>query len=195
MQLAFGSAVVLLLLCGLATYDAVVRLRDAQEWVSHTRDVQSTLSDLNNVSSRAGRARTRYVDTGEDSFLQDYQSAAGDVSTKLQRLRQLTTDNPTRQEDWKHLEDVTNRRLGLLNQSIQLKQGGAIDVREQARLREEIINASAEADLLLQKMQDEEQQLLERASSSRSGCSGSTAYILCTAFFMALALFFFHYRC
>ena len=194
MQLAFGSAVVLLLLCGLATYDAVVRLRDAQEWVSHTRDVQSTLSDLNNVSSRAGRARTRYVDTGEDSFLQDYQSAAGDVSTKLQRLRQLTTDNPTRQEDWKHLEDVTNRRLGLLNQSIQLKQGGAIDVREQARLREEIINASAEADLLLQKMQDEEQQLLDQRQQHSERLFHLTAYILCTAFLVVLALFFFHYQ-
>ncbi len=79
MQLAFGSAVVLLLLCGLATYDAVTRLRAAEAWVGHTRDVQSTLADLNAISSRAGRARTRYVDTGEDSFLQDYQAAANDI--------------------------------------------------------------------------------------------------------------------
>ena len=75
MKLAFASAVILLLLSGLAAYDAVVRLRGAQRWVSHTRDVQSALSDLNNVSTRAGRARTRYVDTGEETFLQDYQTA------------------------------------------------------------------------------------------------------------------------
>ncbi len=71
MQLAFGSAVVLLLLCGLATYDAVVRLRDAQKWVSHTRDVQSTLADLNNCELEGGtsphpvrRYRRRFVSPG-----------------------------------------------------------------------------------------------------------------------------------
>ncbi len=56
MQLAFGSAVILLLLSGLAAYDAVGRFRAAQEWVSHTRDVQSNLLDLESVCSRAGRA-------------------------------------------------------------------------------------------------------------------------------------------
>ena len=71
MQAAFGAAVMLLLLSGLATYATVVRLRTAQRWVGHTRDVQSALGDLNNICSRAGRARTRYVDTGEDSFFQD----------------------------------------------------------------------------------------------------------------------------
>jgi CHASE3 domain sensor protein len=60
MQLAFGSAVVLLLLSGLAAYDAVERLRTAQKWVGHTRDVLSALGDLNTVGTRAGRARTRY---------------------------------------------------------------------------------------------------------------------------------------
>ena len=62
-QLAFGAAVILLVLCGLAAYFAVVRLRTAQRWVGHTRDVQSSLSEINNISTRAGRARTRYVDT------------------------------------------------------------------------------------------------------------------------------------
>ena len=101
MQLAFGSAVVLLLLCGLATYDAVTRLRAAEAWVGHTRDVQSILADLNAINSRTGRARTRYVDTGDDSFLQDYQAAANDIPVKLKRLGEMTADNPNRREDWK----------------------------------------------------------------------------------------------
>ena len=77
-QLAFGAAVILLLLSGMAAYATVARLRIAERWVGHTRDVQSSLSDINNISARAGRARTRYIDTGDDSFFDDYQSAAGD---------------------------------------------------------------------------------------------------------------------
>jgi signal transduction histidine kinase len=193
MQLAFGSAVVLLLLCGLATYDAVTRLRAAEAWVGHTRDVQSTLADLNNISTRAGRARTRYIDTGVDSFLQDYQAAVSDIPLKLKRLRQMTTDNADRREDWKRLEDITNRRLALLDRSVQLKQNGPPDAQEQAHLREQIINISGQADSLLQKMQDDEQALLQQRRQHSERLFGLTAYILCAAFLVVLALFMFHY--
>ena len=194
MQLAFGSAVILLLLSGLAAYDATVRLRTAQRWVSHTRDVQSALGDLNNTSSRAGRARTRYVDTGDDSFYQEYQSAAADIPPKLTQLEQLTGDNPEQHDNWERLKHVTARRLSLLDRSVQLKRGGSTDLQEQARLRQQIIDASAEADLLLQRMKHEEKELLEERSQHSERLFRITAYILCTAFIVALSLFFLHYR-
>ena len=194
MRVAFGSAVALLLLSALAAYATVVRLRTAQRWVSHTRDVQSVLGDLNNTGSRAGRARTRYVDTGVDSFFQDYQLAAAEISTKLQQLRELTRDNPEPQDNWTHLEDITSRRLSLLDNSVQLKRSGSPDVQEQARLRQQIMDVSTEADSLLQKMQNEEQQLLDERRLQSERWFRITAYILCAAFMVALVLFFFHYR-
>jgi len=194
MQLAFGSAVVLLLLSGLAAYDAVVRLRAAQEWVSHTRDVQSGLADLNSLSTRAGRARTRYVDSGDDNFLQEYQSAAAEIPTRLKQLRRLTADNPEQQGNWTHLESITNLRFSLLDRSVQLKRGGSRDLPEQARLRQQIIDVSGEADVLLQKMQSAEQQLLDAREGHSARLFRVTGYILCAAFLLALALFFFYYR-
>ncbi len=184
----------LLLLSGLATYATVVRLRTAQRWVGHTRDVQSALGDLNNICSRAGRARTRYVDTGEDSFFQDYQTVAGEIPAKLQQLRELTADNPDQQDNWLRLESITNRRLNVLNNSVQLKRAGSADAQAQALLRQQIIDVSAEADSLLQKMQSEEQQLLDVRRLQSERWFRITAYILCAAFLVALALFIFHYR-
>ena len=194
MQAAFGAAVMLLLLSGLATYATVVRLRTAQRWVGHTRDVQSALGDLNNICSRAGRARTRYVDTGEDSFFQDYQTVAGEIPAKLQQLRELTADNPDQQDNWLRLESITNRRLNVLNNSVQLKRAGSADAQAQAQLRQQIIDVSGEADSLLQKMQSEEQQLLDVRRLQSERWFRITAYILCAAFLVALALFIFHYR-
>ncbi len=194
MQAAFGAAVMLLLLSGLATYATVVRLRTAQRWVGHTRDVQSALGDLNNICSRAGRARTRYVDTGEDSFFQDYQTVAGEIPAKLQQLRELTADNPDQQDNWLRLESITNRRLNVLNNSVQLKRNGSADAQAQAQLRQQIIDVSGEADSLLQKMQSEEQQLLDVRRLQSERWFRITAYILCAAFLVALALFIFHYR-
>ena len=104
MRLLFGTAVVLLLLSAVAAYKAVESLRDAQEWVSHTRDVQSALAELNSACTRAGRARTRYVDTGDDAFQQDYLSVADDISTQLKQLKHATHDNPEQLVNWAQLE-------------------------------------------------------------------------------------------
>lgn len=193
-QLAFGAAVILLLLSGMAAYFTAVRQRSAQRWVSHTRDVQSALADINNLGARAGRARARYVDTGDPAFFDEYQSAAGAIAAKLTDLQRLTYDNPGQQDLWKNLESVTRRRLDLLNRSVQLKGSGSSNAQEQARLREQIMDASAEADGLVQKMQDDEQQLLSVRGAQSERLFRITAYILCVAFIVALALFFLHYR-
>lgn len=176
-----------------ASYTAV-RLRSAQRWVSHTRDVQSTLADINNISSRAGRARTRYVDTGDESYLEEYQSAANGIPAKLQQLERLTTDNPEQLDLRKSLESITYRRLDLLNRSVQLKRSGSSDVLEQGRLRQQIIDVSAETDSLLQTMQGVEQRLLDVRTAQSERLFRITSYILCAAFVVALGLFFLHYR-
>jgi signal transduction histidine kinase len=178
----------------MAAYFTAVRLRTAQRWVSHTRDVQSALADINNISSRAGRARTRYVDTGLDSFFEEYQAAATEIPAKLKVVERLTADNPEQQDLLKRIQGVTGRRLDLLNQSMELKRSGSSDVPAQARLRQQIIDVSAEADSLFQEMQNEEQQLLEVRRRQSERLFRITAYILGAAFVTALALFFLHYR-
>lgn len=193
-QVAFGTAVVLLLLGGMAAYVTVVRLRDAQRWVGHTRDVQSTLSDINNLSVRAGRARTRYIDSGDESFSEEYQTVVKDIPPKMNLMGSLLSDNPEQLVLWNSLEAVTNRRLVLLHQSVELKRGRSRDAAEQARLRQQIIDVSADADTLLQKMQDSEQQLLEVRTRQSERLFRITAYVLCAAFIVALALLFFYYR-
>ena len=193
-QLAFGTAVILLLLSGMAAYFTVVRLRTAQRWVSHTRDVQSSLADISNISNRAGRARTRYVDSGNETFFDEYQAAAGEIQRKLKLVEALTSDNPEQHELGESLASITNRRLDLLNRSVQLKRSGSTDAQEQGRLRQEIIDVSAEADSLLQKMQDEEQLLLNHRRGHSELLFRITGYILCAAFLVALGLFVLHYK-
>jgi signal transduction histidine kinase len=178
----------------MAAYFTVVRLRTAQRWVSHTRDVQSSLADISNMSNRAGRARTRYVDSGNETFFDEYQAAAGEIPRKLKLVEALTSDNPEQHELGESLASITNRRLDLLNRSVQLKRSGSSDAQEQGRLRQEIIDVSAEADSLLQKMQDEEQLLLNHRRGHSELLFRITGYILCAAFLVALGLFVLHYK-
>jgi signal transduction histidine kinase len=194
MNRTFGLAVVLLLLSGLAAYVTVSRVLEAQGWVDHTREVQSALKDVANLSARAGRARTQFVDSGNPAFLQDYETAAAAVSAKLLKVRQLTVDNPVQKDNFNRLEDVTQRRLNLLRDSVQLRQSGSTDAPAQQQFRQEIIDASAGADSILQEMQDEEQQLLDQRQLQSEHMFRVAAYTLCAAFVLALVLFLFHYR-
>jgi len=193
-QLAFGTAVLLLVISAIAAYSTAVRLRTAQRWVGHTRDVQAALSDVESLGSRAGRARTRYVDTGDAAFFEEYQAAANDIPAKLKLIEALTEDNPAQHDLRNRLLQVTNRRLELLNASVELKRSASPDLPQQALLRQQIIDVSAESDGLVQKMQDNEQQLLEARRQQSELLFRIAAYILCTAFVIALALFFLHYR-
>jgi signal transduction histidine kinase len=152
------------------------------------------LADINSTGARAGRARTRYVDTGDDSFFEEYQSAAAEIPAKLKLVEQLTSDNPEQQNLFKSVQSATNHRLDLLNQSVQLKRSGSPDAQEQARLRQQIIGVSAQADALFQQMQDEEQRLLDVRRRQSERLFRITGYILGAAFIVALALFFLHYR-
>ena len=115
MQVAFGAAVVLLVLCGLAAYSTAVRLRTAQAWVSHTRDVQSALV-RHQQRVHAGRAGAHPLcGHGNESFFQEYQAAAGEIPAKLQRIDGLTSDNSGQRDLGQRLAGITNRRLDLLN--------------------------------------------------------------------------------
>jgi signal transduction histidine kinase len=194
MHLTFAAAVLLLFLSAFAAYSTVTRLLDAEAWVSHTRDVQLALKDLGNLSARAGRARTQYVDSGDPSFLQDYQTAANDAASGLKHLRLLIVDNPAQLDNLQHLEVLTHRRLDLLKQSVLLKQSGPLEAQAQQQLRQQILDASTEADDLLQKMQDREEQFLDKRKQRSEYLFRITGLILCGAFFVSLTLLFFHYR-
>jgi hypothetical protein len=61
---AFGSAVILLLLSGGIAYVAISRLLTAQQWVTHTHEVQAALADVNIVLGRARRAQIEYIEVG-----------------------------------------------------------------------------------------------------------------------------------
>jgi signal transduction histidine kinase len=193
-QLAFGAAVILLVVSAVAAYASVARLRLAEHWVGHTRDVQSALAELNNISARAGRARTQYVDTGDNAFLEEYQSTAAEIPPKMQLIERLVGDNPEQSDPLSRLKSVTSHRLGVLNQSVQLKRSGSPDVQEQSRLRQELLEVSTEADTLLRKMQNNEQRLLDKRTARSDRLFRITTYILSAAFIVALALFFVHYR-
>src|SRR5277367_6700881 len=97
-QAAFASALMLLFLSGLATYFAITHLLESEKWVVHTHEVRAAIGDIDSALSRAGRARSGYINSGGDDFLSQFDVAVSEIPPTFEHLRELTQDNPKQLE-------------------------------------------------------------------------------------------------
>jgi CHASE3 domain sensor protein len=93
-KLAFGSALVLLFICGSAATITIVQLLQSAKWIAHTYDVQVSLGDIQAALSLAGRTRSNYLNSGEASLIPQYETAKTQIHRKIAEINRLTKDNP-----------------------------------------------------------------------------------------------------
>jgi signal transduction histidine kinase len=193
-RLAFASALVLLLWSGIAASVTIARLLASAKWVAHSYDVQIALADVQSALLAAARERTSYADSGDPAYLAPYESAKNDTRDKLLRVRQLTSDNPIQQGLYKRMEDLTNRRLALMDSFIDLRRSGTLDESTQTRISRENVNAAADLTNAMQEMVNAEQQRLGQLRQVSGSLFIVTLCILFAMFVLAVLLLWMHFR-
>ena len=113
MKLALGSACgfVILVIVGAVAYVNTRELMDGRQWVSHTLEVLTTASGLRADIAGAVAGVRGYLLYGDETYLEPYQSASAAVSRDIDRLRQLTVDNPREQARIQALGPLTSTLL------------------------------------------------------------------------------------
>src|SRR6478752_1435119 len=80
------------------SYRSTSTLINRTEWVMHTdrviAELESTLSAL--IDAETGERG--FIITGDETYLEPYQTAIGQIDRHLQAVRNLTIDNPSQQE-------------------------------------------------------------------------------------------------
>jgi signal transduction histidine kinase len=193
-QLAFGSAVLLLSLSGLAVYFTIFRVSESERWLIHTYEVRTELADLDAAVVRAGRACSAYVTTGNDDFLREFELAAPQISEHIRHFRELSSDNPRQQYLCSRFEGVASDRLALMRESIDLRKTEPQDDAGQGDIKRRTIPLSADLTSITQQMRDEEQQLLNIRTRVSRRWFDLAVVLLTAAFLLALILFSVHYR-
>jgi signal transduction histidine kinase len=193
-QAAFAAALIFLVLSGIATTFAIVRLRTSQRWVDHTLAVQTALSTVNSVFARTGRERSQYVDSGAPDALEKYQSLLPQILQSVGVVKELTADNPLEQANCVELEKLATERIALMNKAIALKQTGGASLENEAEINREIVVAAGDVDKQTQRMYGEEQALLEKRVASTQRFYSLTGAILIGTFLLAVIFFVIHYR-
>ena len=125
----FGFAIVLLLqlLLSVVVYRSIVALMKANDWITHTEDVLATLESLL-AQAQDAEVERGYLLTGDELFLAPYQTARQVLGPTLQRLQQLTTDNPLSQARLATLGSLVKQRLTLAQSVIDVRQAKGSEV-------------------------------------------------------------------
>jgi signal transduction histidine kinase len=193
-QVAFASAVILLFLSGVATYLTIVRLLQSEKWVVHSHEVQAALGNVDSAVVGVGRACSGYVITGGADFLSSFEVALPKVSQALQKVRDLTRDNPEQQRLCTRLEELTARRVALFREAVELKMTAPQDQQGQADISRRGLPVASELTSTMQQMRDEEQRLLGTRTASSKRLFILAIVVLMVTFILALIMFSVHYQ-
>jgi methyl-accepting chemotaxis protein len=170
----FGIATLTLVLIICFGYRNTSQLIENEGWVAHTQQVRSELSDLLSELKDAETGQRGYVLTGEEAYLDPYQSALPAIRTTLADLKKLTSDNADQQRRIGAVTPVIDSKLAELKETIDLRRSSGFDaalkIVQQSvgkAYMDQIRGIIAEAD-------QEEQSLLQRRAEEARASSDLT---------------------
>jgi PAS domain S-box-containing protein len=184
---AFAVAVFLLVGSSIFLLRATHALFDSEALLSHTREVQTVLEDLSSRMIQITNSRRGFVITGDSIFTSDYRTAAARVPEDLDRLRVLSSDRTDNQQELSELTGDIHAQLDLTSSpdfSFNPKSGGD----RQVQITRESGAISSRIQSRLQKMRDEENQLLAEQQLISHDNYQHTLRLIFASFIIALML-------
>lgn len=191
---ALAAALIFLLLSTCAAYISFSRLHRSEQWVHHTRDVQSAMAQFETFMGQAARTRTDFAYSGDLSVLPRYAERLRQVRSTVDLIQRLTIDNAAEQLNCQKLRDLSEQRIALMDGSIDMKRSGNSSLETQVGITRQIVTMSEATDALLQRMDDAEDQLLAQREARVQASATTTMAVLLTSLFLALVLFIVHHQ-
>jgi len=151
--LAFGSAVLTLLVVGAVSYRS-------DSWVRHTDRVLEKLQDLLAAMQTAESNARGYLLTGDQSFLEVYRASTAKTGEDQSILRNLTADNVGQQGRLDTLAALAARKFQLAEQVISLRRTNGLEAATDALQKGSGKEIMDDFQRLVDQIQDEELRLL-----------------------------------
>jgi PAS domain S-box-containing protein len=120
-QLAFGSAILTLLVVGVVSYHAMVVSSESDRWVRHTHEVRESLKDLLSSMQGLESSARGFLLTDEESYFESFRAGKSRCELEQAIVASLTVDNPTQQRQIPNLERLAAQKIQLDEKVIDLR--------------------------------------------------------------------------
>jgi len=118
----FGLASAILVLIGMVSYQNTEVLIDTNNQVEKTQQKINRLEQLLSEVKDTETGQRGYILTGEKRYLEPYQGALAKVDQEIEKLKNLTADQPNQHKQILTLESLIAGKLAELKQTIDLHQ-------------------------------------------------------------------------
>src|ERR1039457_1175251 len=120
-QLAFGFAILTLLVIGTTSYRWMNVSDESTRWVWHTRQVLSHIQDLLLSMERIDSSSREFVLTGKESALEPYRASVLKVEEDRETIGNLTVDNAIQQRQLPAVAKLAAENIQHADEIIQLR--------------------------------------------------------------------------
>ena len=177
-QLAFIIALLLLLLLGFFAYRSANSMNEALVWEKHTQETLLQLNDTLNLITDAETGGRGFVITGNESYLEPFNNANGQINQNLSILHGLIADNPKQLAEISTLENLITEKLNFMNAITEIRRNQGLEAASE-RIKTNVgKKLMDEIRLSIGKMKDEEQRVLKMREADLDKNISNTLFIL-----------------
>jgi len=183
----FGLSVTMLLIVGIVAYRSTDALVVNNHNVTHTHAVLEDLAHVLSIMKDAETGQRGFVVTGDEAYLEPYNSALAAIYRAVDDLRALTSDNPRQQNRIAEARSLIDAKLGELKRTVDLRRNQGFD----AALRMVVTNEGKKYMDDLRRViaamdQEERDTLQERNNAAEEGAQAAKATIALGSMFALL---------
>jgi diguanylate cyclase (GGDEF)-like protein len=168
---AFLLAVACLAGVSVLSYDNTRALHQAGRRVAHTQEVRAGIEEVSGAMAAAQTAKLRFLLSGDERHLEQFDVDRGEVEVRLDRLEGLVADDPAQHFRLGELRTQVDDALRSARRAIVMRHAGALAPASVDSGSARTMRETAEIDRTIAAMQDHEARLL----ASRNELADATA--------------------
>ena len=178
MFVLFCIALSILTIAETSAYRTIYSVSASARWVEHTLEVQSQLNLLASDLLDSQAAWRAYLVSGDQTSIAEEQAQKQIIVTQIQKLRDLTRDNPRQQENLDELEKLRSARRAVIDLALQHAGKSAIQGKSGESFQAETALLDAMRRKLVEMQQEEGGLLVTRQRSAEAAYDRSSRAIL-----------------
>jgi two-component system sensor histidine kinase/response regulator len=184
----FLFALVISLIVGWLLYQSATFIMSTERSVRHTDEVMDQLDGLLDSVYDLDTGQRGYLLTTGEAFLRRVDAAERAIPDRLERLQQLTADNPTQRQRLASLRSALKTRLESVNRVIDLRRTAGLDAARTALVEHLGKGYLDESRDILNRMKAEERKLYQSRSAAERQSIRHTARAIGIAFGVQFAI-------
>jgi signal transduction histidine kinase/CheY-like chemotaxis protein/CHASE3 domain sensor protein len=190
-------SILLVLVVGYTSYNAIKIQLENTRWVTHTREVMRTSTSLRNQLLNAESNVRGFAITKHNSFQTSYLQSIEKVWSELDAFRKLVSDNKVQAARVDSLSLLLQTRLDLMDRQYDILQGSSYDPDTIRKIVLAGKNVSSQLEFSFRRIENVEEGLLaEREQNAAVSSSEAKQYILMgsSAFLFVILLLYYFIR-